>query len=34
MGSVVTKMFDVSHAMLGGVPAKILKEDYDWKLEE
>lgn len=34
MGSVVTKKFDVSKAMIGGVPATILKQDYDWKVEE
>jgi acetyltransferase-like isoleucine patch superfamily enzyme len=34
MGSVVTKKFDVSKAMIGGVPATVLKKDYDWKLEE
>ena len=34
MGSVVTKKFDIDNAMLGGVPAKILKKDYDWKLLE
>jgi acetyltransferase-like isoleucine patch superfamily enzyme len=34
MGSVVTKKFDISKAMIGGVPATILKKDYDWKLEE
>jgi len=34
MGSVVTKKFDANKAMLGGVPATVLKEDYDWKSEE
>jgi len=34
MGSVVTKRFDVNKAMIGGVPATIVKKDYDWKLEE
>lgn len=34
MGSVVTKKFDVSKAMIGGIPATVLKQDYDWKLEE
>jgi acetyltransferase-like isoleucine patch superfamily enzyme len=34
MGSVVTKKFDISNAMIGGVPARVLKENYDWKLEE
>ena len=34
MGSVVTKKFEISKAMIGGVPAAVLKKDYDWKLEE
>ena len=34
MGSVVTKKFDISKAMIGGVPATVLKKDYDWKLEK
>jgi len=34
MGSVVTKKFELSKAMIGGVPAAVLKIDYDWKLEE
>ena len=34
MGSVVTKKFDISKVMIGGVPATILKQDYDWKLEQ
>jgi acetyltransferase-like isoleucine patch superfamily enzyme len=34
MGSVITKKFDISKAMLGGVPATVLKKDYDWKLEK
>ena len=34
MGSVVTKKFDVSRAMLGGVPATVLKKDYDWRESE
>lgn len=34
LGSVVTKKFDISNAMLGGVPATVLKKEYDWKLEE
>jgi len=33
MGSVVTKKFDISKALIGGVPATVLKKDYDWKLE-
>lgn len=34
IGSVVTKKFDEGKAMLGGVPATVLKKDYDWKAEE
>ena len=34
MGSVVTKKFNLSKAMIGGVPATVLKKNYDWKLEE
>ena len=32
MGSVVTKKFDLSKVMIGGVPATVLKQDYDWRL--
>jgi acetyltransferase-like isoleucine patch superfamily enzyme len=31
MGSVVTNKFDIDYAMLGGVPAKVLKENYHWQ---
>ena len=31
MGSVVTKKFELDNALLGGVPAEILKNDYDWR---
>jgi acetyltransferase-like isoleucine patch superfamily enzyme len=34
MGSVLTKKFEISKAMIGGVPATVLKKDYDWKIEE
>jgi acetyltransferase-like isoleucine patch superfamily enzyme len=34
MGSVVTKKFDVNKAMIGGVPASVLKKDYDWRSEK
>jgi acetyltransferase-like isoleucine patch superfamily enzyme len=34
MGSVVTKKLEHSQAMIGGVPAAVLKQDYDWKSEE
>jgi acetyltransferase-like isoleucine patch superfamily enzyme len=30
MGSVVTSVLPVERAMVGGVPAKVLKENYDW----
>ena len=33
MGSVVTKRFEVSNAMIAGVPARVLREGYDWKME-
>lgn len=31
MGSVVTKKFDLENAMLGGVPADVLKENFTWE---
>jgi acetyltransferase-like isoleucine patch superfamily enzyme len=31
MGSVVTKKFDLSNVMIGGVPANIIKSDFDWR---
>ena len=33
MGSVVSGKIDVSNALVGGVPAKVLKENYDWKTQ-
>jgi len=33
MGSVVAKKFGESHALIGGVPAAILKTGYDWKVQ-
>lgn len=30
MGSVVTRKFERSNLMLGGVPARVLEEDYRW----
>ena len=34
LGSVVTRKFDVNEAVLGGVPAEVLKKGYNWKVEE
>jgi acetyltransferase-like isoleucine patch superfamily enzyme len=31
LGSVVTTALPVDQALVGGVPAKVLKENYDWK---
>lgn len=31
MGSVVTRQFAESRALIGGVPAAVLKTNYDWK---
>jgi acetyltransferase-like isoleucine patch superfamily enzyme len=31
MGSVVSTQLNVDNALVGGVPAKILKENYNWK---
>lgn len=33
MGSVVSGHLKASNALVGGVPAKVLKENYDWKSE-
>jgi acetyltransferase-like isoleucine patch superfamily enzyme len=33
LGSVVSKRFEVDCAMLGGVPAVVLKDNFDWKRE-
>lgn len=33
MGSVVSGKMDVNNALVGGVPAKVLKENYDWKTQ-
>ncbi len=30
MGSVVSSKMKVNNALVGGVPARVLKEDYDW----
>ena len=34
MGSVVSGKMDTSNALVGGVPARVLKENYDWKKVE
>lgn len=34
MGSVVTTALPVDQAMIGGVPAKVLKENYDWRSKD
>ncbi len=31
MGAVVARKFDQNRVMLGGVPAKVIKTDHDWK---
>ncbi|MCI0556472.1 MAG: hypothetical protein L0287_36480, partial [Anaerolineae bacterium] len=33
MGSVVSGKLDVSNTLVGGVPAKVLKENYNWKTQ-
>jgi acetyltransferase-like isoleucine patch superfamily enzyme len=33
MGSVVSGVIPVDNALVGGVPAKVLKEKYDWKTQ-
>ncbi len=32
MGSVVSGHIDANRAFVGGVPAKVIKTDYDWKM--
>ena len=34
LGSVVARKFDISNAIIGGVPAKVVKENYNWKMEK
>jgi len=34
LGSIVTKKFTAPNTMIAGVPARIIKEDYDWKSQE
>jgi hypothetical protein len=31
MGSVVSGVLPEGNALVGGVPAKVLKSNYDWK---
>lgn len=31
LGSVVSGVIEMDNALVGGVPAKVLKENYDWK---
>lgn len=31
MGSVVTRTIDKNHAVVAGVPAAVIRENYDWK---
>jgi len=31
LGSVVTKEFNINNALIAGVPAKVIKQNYDWK---
>ncbi len=34
MGSVVTGKLTASNAMIGGVPARLIKENYDWRSKQ
>ncbi|PZV08434.1 MAG: hypothetical protein DCF22_20240 [Leptolyngbya sp.] len=34
MGSVVTGKLATSNAMIGGVPARLIKENYDWRSKQ
>jgi acetyltransferase-like isoleucine patch superfamily enzyme len=34
MGSVVTGKLTASNQMIGGVPARVIKEDYDWRAKQ
>ena len=34
MGSVVTKSFSEGNSLIGGVPAKVIKEDFEYEPEE
>lgn len=33
IGSVVTKEFEMNNALIAGVPAKVIKQNYDWKTQ-
>ena len=34
LGSVVTKKFNSNNAMIAGHPARIIRENYDWKTKQ
>jgi len=34
LGSVITKKFNTNDLMIGGNPAKIIKENYDWRTQK
>ena len=34
LGSVVTKEFNSNNAVIAGHPAKIIRENYDWKTKQ
>ncbi len=34
LGSVVTKKFDANNSIIAGHPAKIIRENYDWKTKK
>ena len=34
MGSVISGKLPESHALVGGVPARVLKSDYNWKVKD
>lgn len=34
LGSIVTSRFDISNAMIAGHPAKVIRDNYNWKTKE
>lgn len=34
LGSIVTKKFNINNAIIAGNPAKIIRENYDWKTKK